>query len=86
MAQMRRIFYCRSKLAILLIGRRIATMSPQAVRREAALAARFRKLPVTETANRPAKEEPSPAKDRKGKITIARLSVGTRPARSRLLE
>jgi hypothetical protein len=59
MAQMRRIFYCRSKLAILLIGRRIATMSPQAVRRGAALAARFRKLPITEAANRPAKERPA---------------------------
>src|SRR5262245_14621866 len=67
MAQMRRIFYCRSKLAILLIGPRIATTSPQAVHLEAALAARFRKLPVTWAANRPAKERAQPAKDRKGK-------------------
>src|SRR5262245_59242660 len=30
MAQMRRIFYCRINLAILLIGRHVATMLPQA--------------------------------------------------------
>jgi hypothetical protein len=40
MAQMRRIFYCRINLAILLIGRHIATMSPQAAHRRATLAAR----------------------------------------------
>src|SRR5262249_56090045 len=64
-AQMRRIFYCRSKLAILLIGQRIATMSPQAVHREAAMAARFRKPPVTATANRPAKERARPRNGQK---------------------
>jgi hypothetical protein len=40
MAQMRRIFYCRIKLAILLIGRPIATMLPQAAQRRHTLAAR----------------------------------------------
>jgi hypothetical protein len=35
MAQMRRIFYCRINLAILLIGRQIATMLPQAAHRRA---------------------------------------------------
>src|ERR1700758_140132 len=40
MAQMRRIFYWRIKLAILLIGRPVATMLPQAARRRAILAAR----------------------------------------------
>jgi hypothetical protein len=87
MAQMRRIFYCRSKLAILLIGQRIATMSPQAVHHEAAMAARFRKPPVTATANRPAKERAPPREaDRKEKTTVARPSIGTRPARSQLFE
>src|SRR5262249_39977328 len=82
-AQMRRIFYCRSKLAILLIGRRIATMSPQAVRREAALAARFRKLPVTAAANRPAKERAQPGEGQKRedhhRPTIRRNATGTVP-------
>src|SRR5258708_27525803 len=40
MAQMRRIFYWRIKLAILLIGRPVATMLPQAAHRQATLAAR----------------------------------------------
>jgi hypothetical protein len=35
MAQMRRIFYCRINLAILLIGRQIATILPQAAHRRA---------------------------------------------------
>jgi len=42
MAQMRRIFYCRSKLAILLIGR-IATILPQAMHRAAAVAVQVAK-------------------------------------------
>jgi hypothetical protein len=37
MAQMRRIFYWRTKLAILLIDRPVATMLPQAVHRQAML-------------------------------------------------
>src|SRR5215475_7278728 len=45
MAQMRRIFYCRSKLAILLIGRLTATILPQAVHRTAAVAARSARVP-----------------------------------------
>src|SRR5262249_12147036 len=40
MAQMRRIFYWRIKLAILLIVRPVATMLPQAAHRRATLAAR----------------------------------------------
>jgi len=43
MAQMRRIFYCRINLAILLIGQHIATMSPHAAHRRATLAARCAK-------------------------------------------
>jgi hypothetical protein len=43
MAQMRRIFYCRINLAILLIRRQIATMLPQAAHRRATLAVRFDK-------------------------------------------
>jgi hypothetical protein len=43
MAQMRRIFYCRINLAILLIGRHVATMLPQAAHRRATLAARCAK-------------------------------------------
>jgi hypothetical protein len=46
MAQMRRIFYCRINLAILLIGRQIATILPQAAHRRATLAARFGKQPL----------------------------------------
>src|SRR5262249_40547800 len=46
MAQMRRIFYCRITLAILLIGRHVATMSPQAAHRRAILAARCARLPA----------------------------------------
>ena len=45
MAQMRRIFYWRTKLAILLIDRPVATMLPQAAHRQATLAARCDKRP-----------------------------------------
>jgi hypothetical protein len=45
MAQMRRIFYCRINLAILLIGRHVATMLPQAAHRRATLAARCAQVP-----------------------------------------
>jgi hypothetical protein len=43
---MRRIFYCRINLAILLIGRHIATMSPQAAHRRAILAAPCARPPL----------------------------------------
>src|SRR5262245_63448771 len=46
MAQMRRIFYCRINLAILLIGRHVATMLPQAAHRRATLAARCAQPPL----------------------------------------
>jgi hypothetical protein len=51
MAQMRRIFYCRINLAILLIGRHVATMLPQAAHRRATLGARCAQPPrnVTKT-------------------------------------
>src|SRR5262249_52121658 len=82
MAQMRRIFYCRSKLAILLIGRQIATMSPQAVHGEAALAARSvsSRSPRRQIGRRRKSPAPRSGQKRDHRLpTIHRNATGTVP-------
>jgi hypothetical protein len=62
MAQMRRIFYCRINLAILLIGRPVATMLPQAAHRRATLAARCAQPPLDVIETRDGRSQSCPAR------------------------
>src|SRR5262245_57803961 len=62
MAQMRRIFYWRIKLAILLIGRPVATMLPQAAHRRATLAARSAQPPLNVIKTRDGRSRSCPAR------------------------
>jgi hypothetical protein len=62
MAQMRRIFYCRINLAILLIGRPVATMLPQAAHRRATLAARCAQPPLNVIKTRDGRSQSCPAR------------------------
>jgi hypothetical protein len=62
MAQMRRIFYCRINLAILLIGRHVATMLPQAAHRRATLAARCAQPPLDVIKRRDGRSQSCPAR------------------------